>query len=124
MLVVALVLNAGANLLLKFHDRYMKPTDLTLTGAASLWPFFLNNWLLWLGLLCFASNVIFYRIALGKLPISVAYPIMVGAGFAIIAVVAWRFLGETLSVGQWAGVALILAGIVLVAREVNPATGG
>ena len=122
-LILALVLNASANLMLKFHARYMKPEDLQFSGVHSLWGLFVRNWLLWLGLFCFATNVLFYRFALGKIRISLAYPIMVGGGFVIIAVIAWRYLAEALSLTQWAGVGLILAGIVLVAREMTPAAG-
>jgi multidrug transporter EmrE-like cation transporter len=124
-LVLALLLNASANLMMKFGVKRLDHSGLDMQhGLSSVWNAVLQNWVLILGLFCFATNVVFYTYALKKIPISLAYPIMVGAGFAIIAVVAWRYLGETLSVGQWAGVALILAGIVLVAREMKPATGG
>jgi len=74
-----------------------------------------------LGLLCFAINVVFYAYALRAafLPVSMAYPIMVGGGFVIIALVAWWFLGERMSAVQWAGVVMILVGVFLVAREVQ-----
>lgn len=121
-LMLALLLNAGANLLLKFHARYMKPTDLQFDGLHSIGNLVARNWLLWLGLFCFATNVLFYRYALGKIRISIAYPIMVGGGFVIIAVVAWRYLGEILSTSQWAGIVLILVGIVLVARGMSTQT--
>jgi small multidrug resistance pump len=120
-LLLALLLNASANLLMKFgmlrlgngHARI----DL---GAGGLWNTLTSNWVLAAGVFCFAINVVFYTYALKRIPISLAYPIMVGAGFAIIAVVAWRYLGESLSTGQWLGVGLILTGIVLVAREMRP----
>ncbi len=123
-LIMALVLNAGANLLLKFHARYMKPDALQFDGIHSIGNLIARNWLLWLGLFCFATNVLFYRYALGKIRISIAYPIMVGGGFVIIAVIAWKYLSETLSITQWAGVVFILAGIFLVAREMTPTTTG
>ena len=121
-LMTALILNGGANLLLKFHARYSQPGDMQFTGLHSILPILAKNWLLWLGLFCFASNVLFYRYALGKIRISQAYPIMVGGGFVIIAVIAWRYLAETMSPTQWAGVAIILLGIVLVARGMGTAT--
>ena len=52
-----------------------------------------------------------------RLPISVAYPIMVTAGFAIIVVVAGVSLHERLAVTQWVGVAMILGGVWLVASK-------
>ena len=121
-LIIALILNAGANLLLKFHARDSQPGDLQFTGLHSILPILSKNWLFWLGLFCFAANVLFYRYALGKIRISQAYPIMVGGGFVIIALIAWRYLAETMSPTQWAGVALILLGIVLVARGMGTAT--
>jgi small multidrug resistance pump len=124
-LLLALVLNASANLMMKFGVREVGGGDLQAgRGNGGIVNMLAHNWVLLLGLLCFAVNVLFYTYALKKIPISLAYPIMVGAGFAIIALVAWRYLGESLSGGQWLGVGLILAGIVLVAREMRPATGG
>ncbi len=124
-LMLALVLNASANLMMKFGVKRLDGAGLQPgQGFGGIVNTLANNWVLLLGLFCFATNVLFYTYALKKIPISLAYPIMVGAGFAIIAVVAWRYLGESLSVGQWLGVGLILAGIVLVAREMRPAAGG
>lgn len=124
-LALALVLNASANLMMKFGAKRVDSVGLKLDGGiSSVWTTIAQNWVLLLGLFFFATNVLFYTYALKKIPISLAYPIMVGTGFAIIAVVAWWLLGEKLSVGQWAGVALILVGIVLVAREMRPVSGG
>lgn len=124
-LVLALVLNAGANLMMKFGMKRLGNAGGNVEKSFGGWVHALtDNWVLLVGLACFAVNVLFYTYALKKIPISLAYPIMVGAGFAIIAVVAWRFLGETLSGGQWLGVGLILAGIFLVAREMRTVTGG
>ena len=124
-LVLALVLNAGANLMMKFGMKRLGNAGGHVEKSFGGWVHALtDNWVLLVGLGCFAVNVLFYTYALKKIPISLAYPIMVGAGFAIIAVVAWRFLGETLSGGQWLGVGLILAGIFLVAREMRTVTGG
>jgi len=122
-LVLALTLNATANLMMKFgvlrlkeavqgHEQQMA----AIVQAAA------RNWVLILGLIFFASNVILYTFALKEIKISVAYPIMVSGGFAIIALVAWRYLQEALSPAQWAGIVLILIGVYLVARDVK-ATG-
>jgi multidrug transporter EmrE-like cation transporter len=123
-LILALVLNAAANLMMKFGVKRLGDGGLKLeNGLASLPGLVAHNWVLILGLFCFATNVIFYTYALKEIRISIAYPIMVSGGFAIIAVVAWKYLGETLSPGQWAGIAFILLGVLLVAREMRPAAG-
>ncbi len=117
-LACALMLNATANLMMKFGIERFKATGASL--AEGLWPVVLSlvtNWVLVLGLTCFAANVMFYTYALKGLPISVAYPIMVTLGFAIIVVVAGLYLHEHPKPKQWMGIALILIGVWLVASE-------
>ena len=127
-LIAALALNATANLLIKFGMRGM---DLELDGASpldggvfGLVKLLLRHWEVLAGLACFALNVVFYAFALQKLPISVAYPIMVTTGFAIIVAVAGWKLHERLTVFQWVGVVTILIGVVLVAKDAGRQMGG
>jgi multidrug transporter EmrE-like cation transporter len=127
-LVIALLLNAAANLMIKFG---MRGVELELGGAGimdggflGLVKLLLRHWIVLVGVGCFAANVVFYAFALQKLPISTAYPIMVTGGFAIIVAVAGLILGERLSTPQWAGVAAILLGVYLVARDAGRQMGG
>ncbi len=126
-LVVALLLNASANLMIKFGMRSM---GLELAGASpladgpiGLVKLLLRHWMVLAGLACFGLNVVFYAFALQKLPISIAYPIMVTTGFAIIVAVAGSMLGERLSATQWVGVVIILAGVALVAKDAGRQMG-
>jgi multidrug transporter EmrE-like cation transporter len=124
-LALALTLNATANLMMKFGvRRYDEARAQLEPGLVPLTVCLLTNWVLVVGLMCFAVNVAFYTYSLSGLRISIAYPIMVSGGFAIIAIVARKYLGDELSYGQWAGIALILVGVFLVARGTNPQTGG
>lgn len=124
-LSLALVLNATANLMMKFGSVGVK-ADLEATpgrDVGTLAKVLAQNWVLVLGLFFFAANVVFYTYALQAIKISVAYPIMVTVGFAIIAVVAWMGLRETLLPVQWAGIVLILIGVYLVTRGEFGAAG-
>lgn len=117
-LAAALMLNATANLMMKFGIERFKAAGVSM--AEGLWPVLaalITNWVLILGLVCFATNVMFYTYALKELPISIAYPIMVTLGFAIIVVVAGIYLKERPTALQWVGVALILVGVWLVAWD-------
>jgi|GEM_PF-229438 len=126
-LVIALLLNAAANLMIRFG---MRAIDVELAGAGfldgglgGLVRLLLRHWIVLLGIGCFAANVVFYSFALQKLPISAAYPIMVTGGFAIIVMVASSLLGERLTLVQWGGVGAILIGVLLVARDLGTTTG-
>ena len=126
-LIIALALNAAANLMIKFG---MRGIDMELSGSSAmsngisgLLRLLLRHWVLLAGLACFALNVVFYAFALQKLAISVAYPIMVASGFGIIVTVAGFMLGERLTAPQWAGVVAILLGVVLVAKDAGRQMG-
>lgn len=124
-LVLALTLNAAANLMMKVGARRFGAAEATAQpGLPGMLVAVLSNWVLILGLACFATNVIFYAYALSSehLKISVAYPIMVSGGFVIIAIAAWKWLGETMTPLQWAGVIIIMIGVWLVARDMNSAS--
>ena len=127
-LVAALSLNATANLLIKFG---MRGVDMELAGVGpmdagpiGLVKLLLRHWEVLAGLACFVLNVGFYAFALQKLPISVAYPIMVTTGFAIIVVIAGWKLNEKLTASQWIGVVTILIGVALVAKDAGSQMGG
>lgn len=126
-LVIALVLNASANLLMKLGMKSVAASGGVLKdGIAKGIETVATSHVLMIGLVCFVLNAAFYMYALQSkaLKISLAYPIMVGGGFALIAIVA-RFhpsLGERLTWGQMLGVALVLIGIVLIAMQTKGST--
>lgn len=117
-LVCALLLNASANLLIKFGMNKIDQAGGLLSGGAVAGLIrAVTSWHLILGGFCFAANLAFYAYALQKMKISVAYPIMVTTGFAIIVAVAGWQLGERLTGVQWMGVAMTLIGVILVATQ-------
>ena len=124
-LLIAMTFNAVANLLIKVG---MKSVDasggLFKDGAAAAFKTVWTSAPLLVGLTCFALNAVFYMYALQSrsLKISLAYPIMVGGGFALIAVIARLHpaLAERLTLGQVLGVGLVLIGIVLIAAQQEP----
>ena len=116
----ALVLNAAANLMMKIGSAKVEQGGGFLQhGPAGALRALCTSPVLLLGLVCFGLNVFLYTFALSSktLKISLAYPIMVGGGYAIIAVAAYALpmLRERLTVAQWAGVLLVLCGVFLIA---------
>ena len=119
---MAMLLNAAANLLMKVGMKSVAGSGgLLRDGPIAAAGLIATSGVLLIGLTCFGLNAALYMYALQSksLPISVAYPFMVGGGFVLIAVVArvHPALAERLSIGQLAGVAMIMAGIVLVASQ-------
>jgi multidrug transporter EmrE-like cation transporter len=123
---VALVFNAAANLLMKIGMKSVHADGgIARDGVIGAVKTVLTSGPLVVGLICFVLNAVCYLYALQSeaLKISVAYPIMVGGGFALIAVIA-RFhpaLSERLAWGQITGVAFVLLGITLIAAQTKAA---
>jgi len=125
-LIVALVFNAGANVLMKIGMKTVQTSGgLMKEGPVGAVRAIVASTTLLTGLILFVLNAAFYMYALQSksLKISLAYPIMVGGGFALIAVFA-RFhpaLAERLTTGQIVGVGCVLLGIVLIASQTETA---
>ena len=119
-LLVALVFNAGANVLMKLGMKTVAASGgLMKEGPIGAMRAVVTSATLLTGLIFFVLNAAFYMYALQSkaLKISLAYPIMVGGGFALICLAAYTHpaLAERLTWRQWMGVALVLAGIVFIA---------
>jgi len=55
-------------------------------------------------------------LALSRIEVSVAYP-MLSLGYAVNAVAAWLIFGEQLTTGRIAGIAIIMLGVLILARS-------
>ena len=67
------------------------------------------------GLACYAVSVVVWILALSRVPVSQAYPLL-SIGYVVNALAAWWLFGESLGVNKLAGITLIIAGVILVAR--------
>jgi multidrug transporter EmrE-like cation transporter len=121
-LLAAIVLNASANLFLKFGMHAIKTRTVSVAAEGvvpAVKAMFSTPYIL-LGLVFFALNVPLYAFALEKFKVSLAYPIMTGCGFGIIVTVAsFSGLQERLTPIQWFGIALILVGVTLVSSQLQ-----
>jgi len=116
LLSIALLLNAGANVLMKIGATIADPISNEAPFVTRVFNF-LNAPTIW-GIGLFAGNVLVYRKLLEKLNISVAYPIMVSSGLVLVTLAAATLplLSEKVSLAQAAGMALIAAGVWFVSR--------
>ena len=68
------------------------------------------------GLLCYVISVVVWVVALSRVDVSIAYP-MLSVGYVVNALLAMWLFGETVSVQRWLGIGVILVGVALVARS-------
>jgi len=114
-LLTGVLLNAGAQLLLKAGVSAVGPIDF---GAGAAWPAFgrvLVQWPVLAGLGCYVVSVALWLVALSRVEVSLAYP-MLSLGYVVNAAAAYWLFGEALGPARCAGIALILLGVFLIAR--------
>jgi multidrug transporter EmrE-like cation transporter len=110
------LLNAVAQLLLKAATR--TSGVLISDGGQVSWSataLLLRAPPLWLGLMCYGVSVILWLGALSRVPVSIAYP-MLSVGYIVNALAAAFLFNEALTSGKILGIALIIGGVVLLAR--------
>lgn len=71
------------------------------------------------GLACYAVSVVVWIVALSRVDVSIAYP-MLSVGYVLNALLAMWLFGEIVSLQRWLGIAVILVGVTLVARSGTP----
>lgn len=74
------------------------------------------SWLWWVGIVAVygtAFFLLFATLSRGA-PLAVAYAIWTGVGVALTAVVAWVAFKEALPPGAMVGIALVIAGVILI----------
>ncbi|HKV96586.1 MAG TPA: 4-amino-4-deoxy-L-arabinose transferase [Gammaproteobacteria bacterium] len=115
LVITGVLLNAAAQLLLKAGVQHMGVIKLQLaTIMAAGWKLAFEPHILG-GLACYVVSVVVWILALSRVPVSIAYP-MLSLGYVVTAVAAWLLLGEALSAVRITGIAVIIVGVYLVAK--------
>ncbi|MGZ5008896.1 MAG: SMR family transporter, partial [Methylobacter sp.] len=71
---------------------------------------------LWIGLICYGISVIVWILALSRVDVSIAYP-MLSMGYVVNAFAAWQLFGETMNPTRLIGIGIVLLGVYVLARS-------
>ena len=116
LVLTGVLLNAVAQLALKasVNDTGIINLDMQslLSSAGSL----ASNLWLWLGLICYAISVVVWILALSRVDVSIAYP-MLSIGYIVNAIAAWHLFDEPMNLGKVAGIGIIIVGVYILARS-------
>ncbi len=116
LILSGVLLNAAAQLFLKAGTNRLGVVSFTAAdwfGQAlrvSTSPFILG------GLVCYVLSVVVWIMAISRVAVSVAYP-MLSIGYVVTAIAAWILFGESLGTTRWLGIGLIVIGVWLVSRQ-------
>ena len=116
LVLAGVLLNAAAQLLLKagtnrigafaFAPENIQPIGL----RVAVEPFMLG------GLGCYFISVLIWIMALSRVEVSIAYP-MLSIGYVVNALAAWYLFGEAVTAQRMVGIATIIVGVFIVARS-------
>ena len=115
-LLTGVLLNAGAQLLLKAGTNALGVITLTREdwlgqfGRMAVEPHVVG------GIACYAVSVVVWIIGLSRVPVSIAYP-MLSLGYIVNAIAAHYLFGESVTLARWLGIGFIIIGVWLVARS-------
>lgn len=116
LIMAGVLLNAAAQLLLKAgttavgHFSFQIENILPIGMKLAFQPYIMG------GMACYAVSLVVWIMALSRVPVSLAYP-MLSVGYVINAVIAYFWFGEALAAQKLLGIGFIVIGVVLVARS-------
>jgi len=115
-LICGVLLNAGAQLLLKAGTNVLGVLTLTReTWADTLLRMTTQGYFV-LGAACYVLSLFVWILGLSRVPVSVAYPLL-SVGYVINAVAAYYLFGEAVTLTRWLGIGFIVIGVWLVAKS-------
>lgn len=115
-ILLGVFLNAGAQFLLKTGMNRIGYFDFSWANLLPIgFQVAINPYII-MGLACYLISVVVWLIALSRVDVSIAYP-MISIGYVVNALAAYYFLGEHVSFMRMSGILVILIGVYLVAKS-------
>ncbi|HEY6095229.1 MAG TPA: SMR family transporter [Gallionellaceae bacterium] len=116
LILTGVLLNAGAQLLLKAGTNAVGHFEFS---RDNLWPI---GWRLATephimgGLGFYVISVVVWIMALSRVEVSIAYP-MLSIGYVVNALAAWWLFGEAVTMTRIVGIGIIIIGVYVVSRS-------
>ena len=116
LVMTGVLLNAAAQLLLKAGTNSVGTFAFSLENAVPVgWKLATEPHIVG-GLACYVVSVVVWIMALSRVEVSIAYP-MLSVGYVVNAIAAWYLFGEAVSATRLAGIGVIILGVYIVARS-------
>jgi len=115
-ILTGVLLNACAQLALKASVMNMGAISITMNTAIPVFSRLAVEPWLWVGLFCYVISVVVWILALSRVDVSIAYP-MLSIGYIVNALAAWQLLGESLTAQRSMGIGIIIVGVIVLTRS-------
>jgi multidrug transporter EmrE-like cation transporter len=116
LLMTGVMLNAGAQLLLKAGTNSVGAFEFSSANILPVgWKLATEPHIIG-GLGCYVISVVVWIMALSRVEVSIAYPLL-SVGYVVNAIAAYYLFGEAVTPMRLTGIAIIIAGVWVVARS-------
>jgi len=116
LVMTGVLLNAVAQLALKASVSDTGIISLDMQSLMSSAVSLATNLWLWVGLICYGVSVVVWILALSRVDVSIAYP-MLSIGYIVNAIAASHLFNEPLGIGKVVGIGIIIVGVYVLARS-------
>ena len=115
LIFAGVMLNAAAQILMKAGTNAVGYFEFSSQNILPIGWKLASEWHIVAALFCYALSVIIWILALSRVPVSIAFP-MLSMAYVVNAVAAWYLLGEAFSLTKVVGIGVIILGVIIISR--------
>jgi drug/metabolite transporter (DMT)-like permease len=115
LIFTGVMLNAAAQILMKAGTNAIGHFEFSAENILPIGLKLATEWHIVVALCCYALSVVIWILALSRVPVSIAFP-MLSMAYVVNAIAAWYLLGEAFSPTKLVGMGVIILGVIIISR--------
>jgi len=115
LIFTGVMLNAAAQILMKTGTNAIGYFEFSMENVLPIGWKLVTEWHIIAALFCYALSVVIWILALSRVPVSIAFP-MLSMAYVVNAVAAWYLLGEAFNPTKLVGMGVIILGVIIISR--------
>ncbi|MGA7749535.1 MAG: EamA family transporter [Gallionella sp.] len=115
LIFTGVMLNAAAQILMKAGTNAVGHFEFSMENILPIGLKLATEWHIVVALGCYALSVIIWILALSRVPVSIAFP-MLSMAYVVNAIAAWYLLGEGFNPTKLVGMGVIILGVIIISR--------
>lgn len=115
LIFTGVMLNAAAQILMKAGTNSVGYFEFSAQNIVPIGWKLATEWHIVTALFCYALSVVVWILALSRVPVSIAFP-MLSMAYVVNAIAAWYLLGEAFNMTKVVGIGVIILGVIIISR--------
>lgn len=115
LIFAGVMLNAAAQILMKAGTNAVGHFEFSMANVMPIGWKLATEWHIVTALFCYGISVIVWILALSRVPVSIAFP-MLSMAYVVNAVAAKYLLGEDFNATKLLGMGVIIIGVIIISR--------